>query len=209
MKIKNHHNLNYFKAKYLQMLYEKRNPLNPWLTSESISFLDNWISKKDIGFEWGSGRSTIWFTKRVSKFISIEHDKNWYEKNIGEIQKLPTADKHKIEYNHFDIEDDPGRAGYVNAVNDMADKYFDFILIDGRIRDVCSLNAIRKIKKGGILILDNAERYIPNNFNLPESNVDSEIYGSNPNWEKFNDMIKYKRKYWTTNGIFSTLITFI
>ena len=34
------------------------------------------------GFEFGSGRSTNWFTQRVSFFFSTEGDFKWYKKSI-------------------------------------------------------------------------------------------------------------------------------
>ena len=208
MKIRKYHDLKYLKSKFIQWLYNKKKPENPWLTPDSIFFLDNWLSDKDVGFEWGSGRSTIWFSERVLKLVSVEHDLEWYEKIKTEIKKLSGEDQLKIDYKYFDIRDDPGKTQYVNSINKISGELFDFVLVDGRIRDLCSLNVVEKIKKGGIIILDNAERYLTNSLNLPESNTDFKINGPNPNWAEFEGIIKNKRKYWTSNGITSTLIIF-
>ena len=59
--------------------YERRHPDAPWLTSEAIAFLERWLEPDAVGFEWGSGRSTVWFAQRVRQLISIEHDPHWYE----------------------------------------------------------------------------------------------------------------------------------
>jgi len=47
---------------------------------------------------------------------------------------------------------------YYTKVNEYEDGYFDFVLIDGRARAKCGLNAIDKLKSGGIFVLDNSER---------------------------------------------------
>jgi hypothetical protein len=59
--------------------YVKRHPAAPWLTSRAIEFLSQWLRPTDVGFEWGSGRITLWFTKRIKHLTSIEHDSAWYE----------------------------------------------------------------------------------------------------------------------------------
>jgi len=68
-------------------------------------------------------------------------------------------------------------------VNTYPDNYFDFIIVDGRARVECSFNAIKKLKRGGLFVLDNSERkrYMPI-FNLLE------------NWEMAN----------TSNGLTDT-----
>lgn len=39
---------------------------NPWLTSESIKLIEDYLDKKHVVMEFGSGRSTSWFTSKVS-----------------------------------------------------------------------------------------------------------------------------------------------
>ena len=43
----------------------------------------------------------------------------------------------------------------------VKNKSLDFILIDGKIRDFSTLESIPKIKSGGMLIIDNFQRYLP------------------------------------------------
>ncbi len=37
----------------------------------------SWVRPEDVGLEWGSGRSTVWFAKRVAEITSVEHDPKW------------------------------------------------------------------------------------------------------------------------------------
>lgn len=52
----------------------------PWLAPGAIRFLDNWLRPEHVGFEWGAGRSTLWFSHRVERLTSIEHNPEWYAK---------------------------------------------------------------------------------------------------------------------------------
>ncbi len=59
---------------------------------------------------------------------------------------------------------EPASDPYADAIEEFADGSFDFVLVDGNICLSCVRKALAKLKPGGILILDNAERYIPNHF---------------------------------------------
>ncbi|HEY4655003.1 MAG TPA: class I SAM-dependent methyltransferase, partial [Cyclobacteriaceae bacterium] len=47
---------------------------------------------------------------------------------------------------------------YFSFITVFPNGHFDFIFIDGRARIECTLNAIPKLKKGGMLVLDNSDR---------------------------------------------------
>ena len=46
---------------------------------------------------------------------------------------------------------------YVHSIDNM--EKFDIIIVDGRARSHCILNSIDKLNKGGLFIVDNAERH--------------------------------------------------
>lgn len=43
-------------------------------------------------------------------------------------------------------------------IKKFPDNYFDIVLVDGRSRPSCLFHSLNKVKKGGLLVLDNAER---------------------------------------------------
>lgn len=47
---------------------------------------------------------------------------------------------------------------YVTFIDRFPDHSFDIVMIDGRARTSCIKHAAPKIKKGGLLIVDNADR---------------------------------------------------
>ena len=163
-------------------LFNLFNPGKPWTTPASIIFFDKVLNKQMIGLEYGSGRSTVFFAKKLNKLISIEHHAEWHKKvenlltesNLSNVEYLLIPeqatgnDNEDIELETQLLKFDGTEArdefsNYYNKVNEYPDEYFDFVLIDGRARVKCGLNAINKLKKDGIFVLDNSERprYLP------------------------------------------------
>lgn len=67
----------YARDRLADMAYQRTHPDAPWLTAHAVSILSTWLKPTDVGFEWGSGRSTVWFAQRVHRLCSVEHDASW------------------------------------------------------------------------------------------------------------------------------------
>jgi len=186
-------NLKYFKYRILRPIlkgyYKLFNiiyPNRPWTTPASILFFDKVLTKDMTGLEYGSGRSTQYFAKKLKTLVSIEHYEEWYYK----VEKMLSKNNiTNVEYHLIPKQDTPDRLedtaenllkldgteprndfyNYYSKVNEYADNYFDFVLIDGRARVKCGLNAINKLKSGGIFVLDNSER---KGYNILHSALD-------------------------------------
>ena len=52
----------------------------PWYTYPAIEFLNNLDFSQKTVFEYGSGNSSAFWARRSKTVLSIEHDRNWYEK---------------------------------------------------------------------------------------------------------------------------------
>lgn len=182
------------------MLYEKCHPKLPWLARTAIEFFDGYLKPTHTGIEFGSGRSTVWFAQRNEHITSIEHNKNRFEfvkrklaeRKIGNVDYvLSPVSKHFYEEN------------YENDYSKVLDKFehesLDFALIDDIYRSSCALRAISKIKCGGMIILDDVERYIFHPSFSPES-INTEIEMSKL-WEEFADRIGSWRTFFTSNGV--------
>jgi hypothetical protein len=50
------------------------------MTEKEVSKIEKYIKSEDTVLEWGSGGSTLYFPNMVKKYVSIEHDINWYDK---------------------------------------------------------------------------------------------------------------------------------
>ncbi len=174
---------------------QRAHPDAPWLTSAAVDILNSWLHPTDTGFEWGSGRSTLWFAKRVAHLTSVEHDHNWYDLLSRQLTG-PLADK--VQYLHRC----PGR-DYFKAIDTIQPYTLDFVLVDGENRDHCALAAIPKLRPGGYLIIDNINWYLPGCSHAPASRR----YADGPAsalWREFATIVSSWRMIWTSNGVTDT-----
>lgn len=140
--------------------WERENPDAPWLVPESILFLEKWLQRNMKGFEFGSGRSTKWFTNKVSYYYSVEGNFEWYNKTVDQNKKSIQEGRCEIVYkdtgNQLNIDLNKKNI-YSNSLSKFQNNHFDFGLIDGHFRFECIQKSLKKIKKGGILIIDNTD----------------------------------------------------
>lgn len=194
---------NYIYNRVAVWAYEKKHPAAPWLTADCIRLLNSLLKANDIGFEWGSGRSTLWLAKKISSLTSVEHDMEWYKKVKD---RLSGENIKNVTLIHSSLEGD-GDSPYVRAISGVKDASLDFALVDGRLRDFCILAALPKIKPGGMLIVDNINEYI----------AGGTIVGSQPfpvgasadHWAQTKAILEKHRSIWTSNGIWDTAVYFV
>lgn len=150
--------------------YQRRHPDAPWLTHDAISILSSALRKSDNGLEYGSGRSTLWFAQRTHSLISVETSGVWVDRVD---QMIAEQGLKNIKYIHIptdpQIADDPYRAPYTRVDDSIAMESLDYVLVDGVYRDECALRAVELLKPGGILILDNANWFLPYETSSPFS----------------------------------------
>ena len=181
--------------------FERLNPDIPWLTAESVALLGKLLRAQDSVLEFGSGRSTIWFAHRCGSIVSVEHDLDWFKKVSSQIKQFSNVD-----YRHAKLEAPAGHVPpYLSLLDEFPNESFDVLINDGRLRHLVAEKATSKLKPGGLLVLDNAERYLPNELDIPESRRDTP---PDKHWVPFEVQTAKWRRIWTTNGITSTLIMF-
>ncbi len=197
----------YIKNRIATLYYEKMYPDHPWLTRSANEILDSYLVKSDIGLEFGSGRSTIWFAKRIAHLTSVEDNKVW----VANVQKmLSKANIKNVEYKFIpkDKEEDKGcDAKYVKVIYEFDDDSLDFCLVDGAYRDFCALKVIEKIRSGGLLIIDNVNWYLPSGSYSPNSRSFADG-PKGPVWKEVVKLISGWRKIWTSSGVTDTAFFF-
>lgn len=142
-------NPSYLVARIKVILDQLIHPSDPWLTRASIEFLEAYLHRGMSGFEYGSGRSTQWFARRVAHLVSVEDDPVWYDRVKASLTAF------NVDYRFVDT--GSGSADYVDQLLSFRDATFDFIVIDGSFRDPCIAAAADKVRPGGVVILDNAD----------------------------------------------------
>lgn len=140
------HEMGWFDSYWIQQATDRERRPIPWITYPCLTFLEERITNSMEVFEYGAGNSTLWWSTRVKRVVSCEHNLAWYERTKS---ILPS----NVELYHVPLEDG---ATYSNFVAQYQYQ-FDVVFIDGRDRVTCIHQALGALKPGGVLILDNSD----------------------------------------------------
>ncbi|MFQ5776820.1 MAG: O-methyltransferase [Terriglobia bacterium] len=179
------------------MAYERRHPDVPWLTQEMVALLGSWLRSEDHALEWGAGRSTLWLARRVGRLTSVEHNLSYHRRLKA---RLEAEGQHNVELRFCEREDE-----YVAVATQLPPESLDLVLVDGVARDLCALAALPRLKPGGILVLDNSNRYLPSGSCAPASRRPPQGPASET-WGLFASRVQQWRCLWTSNGVFDTAL---
>jgi predicted O-methyltransferase YrrM len=180
-----------FGRRVWHFFYEKRHSDEPFLAPAAVRFLDAALPREGTGLEWGSGRSTQWFAARLKRLVAVEHDQAWADRVATQLRR---AGLENVDYRVIPLEhppDQPTRPDYapmpryVAFVDAFPDEHFDFIEVDGHYRQACVRAGHRKLKKGGLLLIDDTN-WLP-----------LEAWGVPPSWA----LVHQSRKINTTTSI--------
>ncbi|MCU7513958.1 MAG: glycosyltransferase [Ignavibacteria bacterium] len=117
--------------------------------------------------EWGSGNSTIYYSlmfENRNKWLSIEHDREWAERNKEEIRKLSLDNTEvafiKTNLSYIEGKDDGDIDTFFDYVKYPAKLKlnYDVIFVDGRARVLCMEEGWKMLKPDGVMILHDAQR---------------------------------------------------
>lgn len=159
----------------------------PWINFLALDWLDRNLRKSHRVFEWGMGGSTLFFTKRCKRVVSVEHDRKWFDKASSSILAISQGgafpgvrsflfgvNKPQLllaEPKVVNVQSDQYRPimsgarglynmdfrAYVDTITSFPREYFDCILIDGRARMDCLERALPYLRTGGCMVLDNSD----------------------------------------------------
>ena len=131
-----------------RILFDYR-PGLPWISYSAIEELEIFLNRSSRMLEFGSGMSTIWYSKHAGEVYSVEDCKPWFEK-VGDLIKCKNINNVTLEfanelddYSKFMCHDQAG---------------FDLIMVNGNYRGACVENAIKLLRPGGVFYLDNSDR---------------------------------------------------
>ena len=191
-----------------RQIWIRTHPDVPWLTRQAVEILEERLKPTDVGLEWGSGRSTLWFARRISHLTSIEHSDRWF-KRIKKMLSDKGIDNVDLLYAPLDTKEQ-SQQEYVRAAAELPKVGLDFVLIDGRLRDRCAELAMDLIKPGGMLIIDDAARYIQHPYCCPHS-VMAQNGPPTPLWSKIATQLQAldTEAIWTSDGVTATVFYFI
>jgi hypothetical protein len=183
--------------------YERSHSRHPWLTPQANRVIATLLGRGGRGLEWGSGRSTLWLGKQLAQLTSVESNREWYARVERALRR---ADLRNVDLRFAPI--DSREAGettrYVSVALDLPDESLEFVLIDGDLRDHCALAVLPKVAPGGVLVLDDAHRYLDRTTRSPASR--SGRGPLNEHWAMFEHKVAGWRSIWTTSGVTDTAL---
>jgi len=116
----------------------------PLYTYPAIEYLTQFEFGNKRVFEFGAGGSTIFWMKRAKEVFSVENNHEWIKElrpRLGENASILAAEG----------SDFPRKIREVNGL-------FDVIVVDGAgFRYDCAVEALEKLARGGMIILDNSD----------------------------------------------------
>lgn len=132
----------------------------PWIVPESLAHLRTILSPNWYVFEWGSGGSTLFWSKHCKKSVAIEHNSEWIIRTHEMLEKHKCPDNWTLRYiKGHGIDHNTAFREYADIIKEYPDESFDLVSVDGEAssRGWCITNAIPKLKPGGYLLLDNSD----------------------------------------------------
>jgi predicted O-methyltransferase YrrM len=172
-------------------IYERRFPDVPSLARDAVKIIEHCIDETQTGFEWGSGNGTLWLLERSKSLTSVEHDRAWAD---SVQRKLENAGIDNADYRHVE------EGGYVDVIDEFPDEHFDYVIVDGIYQDLATWKSIRKLRSGGMLVVDNVNWFLPSESTTPQSRTIQEG-PVNDLWAKIGRELAKWKTTWTSNGV--------
>ncbi len=135
----------------------KGNPV-PWFTYSASEYLRQFDLSDKTVFEFGAGNSSFFFAERAKMVTSVDDGEEWYK-----ILKDKLNPNQKLIFASSDTE-------YINSLAATGQTY-DIILVDGSNRFECIKQAVKFLREGGMIILDNSDWYPETSKYLREQNL--------------------------------------
>ncbi len=202
-----HWTFKYLFDRLIEKAYRRSHPQVPWLAPAAIEFLDGYLKPGDKMLEFGSGRSTLWFARRVHHITSVEHNPEWYAKIESRITEQGITNITYLLHPRQEESVAAAESNYVKTTRSLSPSSLDIILVDGIYRAQCVLQSLPLLKNGGILVIDNVNRYLPSRSIAPNSRS-IEAGPIDEEWQQVLDQISTWRYFWTSNGVSDTAVYF-
>jgi SAM-dependent methyltransferase len=126
----------------------------PWIVPAAIGWLRRRIRPDWLILELGAGRSTIWFARRAGRVVSFEDNEFWVGHTRDRLQQLElqNVDLRQLPVDRFAAE-----------IAVLPPASFDLVVMDFlESPEVTRIDvlapAIKRVRPGGLLLLDDSDR---------------------------------------------------
>ena len=125
------------------------NPI-PWFTYPAIDFLESVLDSKWNVFEWGSGNSTKWWSRKCASVTAVESNPSWHaevSRNLPQNATVILAEN---------------KESYTQAICNQPNQSFDIVVVDGDHRNECVKSCLKVLPQSGMVVFDNSDRHTYN-----------------------------------------------
>jgi hypothetical protein len=159
----------------------------PWMTYAAVAMLRRIVKPDFKVFEYGSGSSTLWWSRIVSRVVSVDHNPQWIERLrpgfsdkvvlvhkainapvdpshmplvdefLEEGLDLPTSGNHAHDVQHGLLCRE--FAAYASELLNYPRGYFNIVVVDGMARVLTAWLAARQLGDDGVVLFDNSDRW--------------------------------------------------
>jgi len=129
-------------------------PERPWIVPSAIGWLRRRIRSDWSVLELGAGRSTIWLAQRAGRVVSFEDNEFWVDHIRGRLVELGLEG---VKLRHLPVDRFAGELGALPKAS------FHLVVLDflesPEVPRVDALEpAMRRVRPGGYLLLDDSDR---------------------------------------------------
>jgi SAM-dependent methyltransferase len=125
----------------------RRRP-QPWISYRAARDIERLLLPAWRVLEFGAGMSTIWLAKHSKFVVSVEANAEWYRRVMAMLALYGLR--------NVDLRYRPTVDEYTGAIS-PEDGVFDLALIDGDWREETVAPALRAVRPGGLIYVDNAD----------------------------------------------------
>jgi len=199
------------------LVHQWRDPQAPSLTKDATKLVEQLLNRRDKGVEWGSGNSTAWLAERTAHVTSFETNPDYHARVKESLNSrgISNVDYRLIPFQDVDSEEEMLRSTWVQSVSSFADDSLDFVVVDSSPRGCLCARVAPKLRRGGVLVLDNANWYLPppkwlsppapGSVSVPLGFQGSRAPASTM-WPLFLKETETWRRVWTSDGVQMTLL---
>jgi hypothetical protein len=141
------HEIGWFNSLIQKKPVDKNNQPIPWVTYSFIEFIKGRLSNELVVLEFGSGNSTLFYSRFVKHLYAVEHEVNWFNEMKSKVGA-------NVQLSYVQLKSDGEYARFSSQI----DRRLDLIIVDGRDRVNCIKNSVGSLTENGVIVLDDSER---------------------------------------------------
>jgi hypothetical protein len=128
----------------------------PWMATDEIRCIERHLRASHVMFESGAGGSTYRFSRLVKKYVSVEHNRQWYDR-VREANKYsPGLDLRLIEPDARTSNDAVAFRTYIEAACRLATELgvkWDRALVDGSARVLVAMALVPALAEDSLVFV--------------------------------------------------------